>query len=174
MNDTEQIQEISQETILKTDSQNQFGVAATPFHLHTGADSPQIDFASILNRLLTQTFVLPGITPATTTNYGVIFIAPFKCIFTSASEVHGTKGTDGSAVTLQMEKLTGTTASGSGTSLLSAGFNLKGTINTVQSAVLASIPKKTFSLAKGDRIGIVLTGTPTAVAQMVITYQLTY
>lgn len=170
----EKIQDIAQENLEKNQTIDQFGVSQTPFHTHNGSDSPQLNEANLVNRSLTIPLYLPGTSPATAGNYGQFFVAPFKCIFGGASEVHAVLGTDGSAVTLQIEKLTGTTASGSGTSLLSAGFNLKGTINTVQNGVLARVAKSTFSLNKGDRLGLALTGTPTAVAGLAVTIQLSF
>lgn len=158
----------------ESDTQNQFGVAQIPFHTHNGADSQRVFFSDLIGRNEFLHVVLPGTSPATASNYGVFFIAPYSCSFVGATEVHGTKGTDVSAVSLQIEKLTGTTASGSGTNLLATGFDLKGNINTVQTAVLAFAVSNTFNLVKGDRLGFVLSGTPTSVAQLVMVCQLTY
>lgn len=154
---------------------DQFAVANTSFHTHNGADSQQINFSNIVGRFEFLNETLPGTTAATAGNYGVIFIAPYRCTFMGATEVHSVLGTSGSAVTLQIERLVGTTATGSGINLLgSSGFNLKGTINTVQTATLAVVPKRTFTLNKGDRLGLSLTGTPTSVSQLVIIVQLSY
>ncbi len=166
--------EIAQQVHDENSTIDQFAVSQTPFHTHNGADSPQVNFANLTGRFEFLNEVLPGASAATASNYGVIFIAPYRCQFMGATEVHAVLGTDGSAVTLQIEKLQGTTASGSGTNLLASGFNLKGTINTVQTATLAVLPKTTFNLHKGDRLGLVLTGTPTSVSQVVIVVQLSY
>lgn len=104
---------------------------------------------------------------ATAANYGTFFTADKTYNLVSANEVHGTKGTDGSAVSLQIEKLTGTTAAGSGTVLLSTAFNLKGTINTVQYGALVTTGATVLN--SGDRLALKLTGTPTAVADLVAT-----
>jgi len=157
-----------------TDTQNQFGVAQIPFHTHNGADSPQVSFANLVNRSEFLHIVLAGTSAATSGNYGVFFTAPYACAFIGATEVHSTAGTDLGAVTLQIEKLIGTTASGSGINLLATGFDLKGTANTVQTGVLAFKVANTFTLAKGDRLGLSLSGTPTAVAQVVVVCQLSY
>lgn len=70
-------------------------------------------------------------------------------------------GTDAGAVTAEVKKASGTTATGSGTAVQSATFNLKSTIYTVQTATL-SATKSTRELASGDRIGIDFTGTLTS------------
>jgi hypothetical protein len=84
---------------------------------------------------------------------------------------HSTAGTDGSAVNLQVEKCTGTTAAGSGTNLLTnnsnAGFNCKGTINTVQAGTLAAAAS--LRMAATDRLAIDTAGTLTALAGVVVT-----
>lgn len=153
---------------------DQFGVSQTPFHTHNGSDSPSVDFQYITGRFEFLNEVLPGTSAATAGNYGVIFTAPYACTFVGATEVHSVKGTDGSAVSLQIEKLISTQATGAGTNLLGVPFNLKGTINTVQNAVLAILPQRTFSLKKGDRIGLSLTGTPTSVSQVCVIIKLNY
>ena len=153
---------------------DQFAVSNTPYHTHNGADSQQVNFKNLVGRFEFLNEVLPGTSAATAGNYGVIFTAPYKCTVMGATEVHQTAGSDGSAVTLQIEKLQGTTASGSGINLLASGFNLKGAANTVQTAHLAIVKKTTFSLNIGDRLGLALTGTPTSVAQVCIIIQLSY
>lgn len=173
-NEEDYIKNIAQEVHDENSTSDQFAVSQSPYHTHNDSDSQALDYGNLTNRLETLHVILPGTSPATAANYGMIFIAPYDALFIGATEVHGTKGTDGSAVTLQIEKLISTQASGAGTSLLATGFNLKGNINTVQTAILAVIPKFNFSLKKGDRLGLVLTGTPTAVAQMVVMVQLEY
>lgn len=153
---------------------DQYGVSQTPFHTHNGSDSNRVSFGDLTNKQLIIPVMLAGTAPATAGNYGIFYTAPFQCRFFSANEVHATAGTDGSAVTVQIEKLTGTTVPGSGTVLLSSGFNMKGTINTVQYGTLGSIQKTNFSLAKGDRLALKLTGTPTTVANAVFTITLVF
>lgn len=164
-----------QDAIDRNSTNNQFSVSNTPFHTHNGLDAPNVSFQNLTQRNEILSIIIAGTSAATATNYGVFFTAPYKCVFVGATEVHATLGTDGGAVTLQIEKLTGTLASGSGTALLSAGFNLKGTINTVQTAtLLSSLTNATFNLAKGDRLGLVLTGTPTSVAHVNLIIKLNY
>lgn len=149
-----------------------FGVAQIPDHDHNGISSNAVPFDNIVQRNYTLTWNLPGITPQTTTNYGVIFTAPFACTVLSATEVHQTAGSDGSAVTLQLEKLTGTTAPGGGTVTLGTAFNLRATANTVQTSfTLNTAPSSGIryqTLAIGDRLALKLTGTPTAVANVTV------
>ncbi len=114
---------------------------------------------------------------ATAANYGVFFIAPFPCTLVSAQEAHATAGSNGSAVTLTVEKLTGTTAKGSGITMLGGTFNLKGTANTVQTidkfntglsnGVTSAILD--ITLQKGDRMALKTSGTLTAVNDVAVT-----
>ena len=116
---------------------------------------------------------LHGTTAATGANYGIIFIAPEPCRVTKISEVHTTKGTNGSAVTLDVERLQGTEAPGSGDALLdSTKINLKGTKDTVQSPDLTGTPTD-LNLATGDRLCLKDTGTLTDVAGVCVTVHLT-
>lgn len=128
----------------------------------------------ITTQIITQqvkfaaSFVAPGTSAATAGNYSIFFQADRSLGILSVAEIHVTKGTDASAVSLQLEKLTGTTAPGSGTTLLTTAFDLKGTINTVQYGNITASAGKN-SLQKGDRLAAKLTGTPTAVANVVMT-----
>jgi len=118
-----------------------------------------------------ETIVLPGATAQTTGNFGPFFIARHPVEVLRVSEVHGTAGSDAGAVTLDIEKLTGTTASGSGTSILSSTFDLKSTANTVvkkQGAGLSSARQ----LKEGERLGLVDTGALTALDHVVVTVYL--
>ena len=125
----------------------------------------------IINDLieLPITVKLKGTDAATAGNYGKFFInvSNKAFIITGISEVHATAGSDGSAVTLQVERLQGTEALGSGDSLLSSTFNLKGTADTVQDGTLIS-DGQLLILSKGDRLALVDTGTLTAVNDLVI------
>lgn len=153
---------------------DQFGVSQVGFHTHNGSDSPTVNFKNISNRIIILTPIIVGSSAATNSNYGVFFTAPFTCIFTYANEVHSVKGTDGSAVSLQIERLIGTQATGAGINLLGTPFDLKGTINTQQTGIFAVLPQKSFTLNKGDRLGLSLTGTPTSLSQVVLTIQLEF
>ena len=87
---------------------------------------------------------------------------------TLVQQIHSTLGTDGSAVTVTVTKDTGTQAPGAGTALLTAGFNLKATANTVQEATLTTtLDNRKFS--KGDRLAIKFSGVLTSVAGLNVT-----
>lgn len=169
----QKIEDIAQQNHDKTSASEQFSLASIPFHTHNGQDSNQISFTNVLNRIHIIQEQIVGLTAATATNYTAFFTAPFPMVFVSATEVHTTKGTVGTP-TLTIEKLTGTTAPGSGTALLLTTFNLAGTINTVQYGTRAVLPAKTFALAKGDRLGLVSGGTLTSIADVVVTIVMSY
>jgi hypothetical protein len=75
-------------------------------------------------------------------------------------ERHQTAGNDGSAVTLMVKSAASGTAKGSGTDMLSAGFNLKGTADTNIAAALHGTLGNT-QVADGEAVALVLTGTAT-------------
>jgi len=131
-------------------------------HRHTNIDSTEM-----LNYESPVTVNIVGTLAATSTNYPIFFTADRPCTVVSVREVHGTLGTNGSAVTLQVQKLTGTTALGSGSDLLATAINLKGTINTVQSPNLVS--SSAVQLLAGDRLALKTTGTLTSVADVQVT-----
>jgi len=114
---------------------------------------------------------LDGTAPATAANYGKFFVAVKKCMVRAIMEVHTTKGTDSGAVTLMIERLQGTEASGSGDDLLASTINLKGTDETVQTGTLTTT-KAYLELSAGDRLNLVDTGTPTSVAGLCVTVEL--
>ena len=111
-----------------------------------------------------------GTNAATSINYGIFFVNPLDRAFRvfAISEVHGTAGTDGSAVTLQIERLQGTESLGNGDDLLSSTINLKGTANTVQHGSLVT-NGQLLILEKGDRLALKQTGTATSVADVAVT-----
>lgn len=106
-----------------------------------------------------------------------IFIATRKCEVVEISEVHSVAGNDASAVNLQVTKDTGTNAPGAGTDLLTnntnAGFNMKGTANTVQTGSLVS-SKTTKRLDVGDRLSLDFAGTLTTLAGVVVTVRIRF
>lgn len=117
------------------------------------------------------TVFLPGTSAATAGNYTHFFIADDGYLIQDVYEIHGTAGSDGSAVTCQLEKLTGTTAPGSGTELLVTAFNLKGTANTLQAGNLSGVGGRN-TLIRGDRLALKRSGTLTAVDSVVVTVYL--
>lgn len=103
------------------------------------------------------------------------FIAARACKVVRIDEVHATAGNDASAVNLQITKDTGTNAPGAGTDLLTnntnAGFNMKGTANTVQNGTLVA-SAASLTLAAGDRLSADYAGTLTSLAGVVVTVTL--
>jgi len=144
-----------------------------PPHNHDDTDSNKFRAWNLLERREVFCFKLPGTSPATAGNYGAVFIAMEPCFVRRVWEVHSTIGSDGAAVGLNLEKLTGTTAPGSGVVMLSADFSLKATINTVQKGTLLADRTKR-SLGVGDRLGLKLSGTPTAVAGLLLEVEVEY
>lgn len=138
-----------------------------PDHSHNGYDSDPIDFLEIRRRRIWIPHTVVGTAAATATNYGVFWIAPFACTLVEFREVHQTAGTDAGAVTLQLEKLTGTQALDAGATMLNATLSLKATINSVQTATLTN----TFAnrnLARGDRLAMLDAGTLTSCANVTV------
>jgi hypothetical protein len=99
----------------------------------------------------------------------IVGICPVRSQLVAVKEVHGTAGSDGSAVTLAVERLQGTETSGNGDSV-ATGINLKGTANTVQSGTLTTTAS-TLIFEAGDRVGLDVTGTTTALANMIVVMQ---
>lgn len=88
-----------------------------------------------------------------------------------ARECHTVLGTDAGAVTLTVEKLTGTQAPAGGVNMLkTTTFNMKATINTVVRVtksglgVLSVAQDAATRVAPGDRICCTFTGVLTALA----------
>lgn len=84
-----------------------------------------------------------------------IALAAFQLV--NVSLVFGTASASG---TFTIEKLTGTTAPGSGTALLTGTISTAGTANTVLNGVLIATVAS-LQLAVGDRLGAVFAGTET-------------
>ena len=109
---------------------------------------------------------------ATSSNYDAFFIALYPCEVVAIGETHRVAGTNGGAVTLNIEKLTSGQALDAGSVLLTTEINLKGTANTPQ---LFSVNDKDFvftnvrQLDVGDRLALKDTGTLTSVAGVQVT-----
>ena len=165
------IQQIAENVQQNSDTLNSFAVASVPFHIHNGSDSARVDFSDITNRLEFINVQLLGSQGQTANNWGIIFTTPFACNILGATEIHQTAESTSTTMTVQLEKLTGTQASGSGITLLLNPFDLKATANTLQTAILNTTSAKTnaqaFSLQIGDRLGLVLTRTGSAPATLI-------
>lgn len=144
-----------------------------PDHQHNGFDSTRVNFTDLAQKKLYVQHVIFGTNAATTTNYSTFMIAPVACTLTAFREVHETAGTDGGAVTLTIEKLTGTTAPGAGTAMLASTLSLKATAATVQTGTMSTTPANR-TLALGDRVALLRTGTLTSVANVTVQLEFTY
>jgi hypothetical protein len=102
---------------------------------------------------------------------GLFFIADQAFQVVGVTERHATAGSDGGAVTLMVKKVPSGTAKSAGTDVLSAGVSLKATADTNQAGTLHGTAAN-LQLAAGDALGLVLTGTPTAVAAVSVTVYL--
>jgi hypothetical protein len=101
-------------------------------------------------------------------------IVPTAARLVGITEIHATAESTAATMTAYIEKLTGTTAPGSGLTVQSGTFNMKSTANTLQSATLysstsgdSSDPRVQF--AAGDRIGIKFSTAGTELAGVVVT-----
>lgn len=152
---------------------NQYTLNPIPAHDHDGVGSMPVSYLNIQDRFAIITHTLYGASAATAANYSVFFTAPYAMRLLYITEVHTTAGTDGGAVTLNFEKLQNTEAPTVGVFLLATAFNLKGAANTVQTApttanplVLTNTNPPILNFAVGDRMGMILTGTPTSLANV--------
>lgn len=104
------------------------------------------------------------------------FLAQVPCKVIGISYIHATAGTGSGDVNLQVTKDTGTDAPGAGTDLLTnntnAGFNCKGTANTVQTGAL--VTTTAVNLAAGDRLSLDFAGTLTSLAGVLVSVRLQY
>lgn len=124
--------------------------------------------SGIIPTYVVLTATVSGTAAATGTNYGRVFTADRAYQLVSATEVHRTAGNDGGAVTLALEKCTGTQAEGAGVLMMANTFNLKGTADTVQSATLSATAADSL-LASGNRIVLLDTGTLATLADVCVT-----
>lgn len=97
------------------------------------------------------------------------FIARTACRIVGITEIHATAESTASTLTGYVEKLTSTTAPGSGTTVMSGTFNLKATANTLQTATLTTSgtgdsDAADLQLAAGDRLSFVVSAAVTELA----------
>lgn len=137
-------------------------------HQHNGFDMTKVEWININTKKLFIHHTI--VTGATAGNYGTFYIVPFPCVLMGFKEVHQVLGTDVGAVTVTLERLTGTQAPDAGTEMLLTPLSLKTTINTVQSGVM-SIPASR-SLATNDRLCLKDAGTLTAVSNVCVIIEL--
>lgn len=143
------------------------------FHVHNGYDMNKVSWVDIDQKTLYLAHTVPSVDAATAGYYSTFFIAPAIMTLQSVREVHATAGTAGGSVTLQVEKLTSTTAPGSGTNMLGTALSLKATANSVQTASLTTTLANR-GLAIGDRVALKTSGTLTSVANVTVLLELTF
>ncbi len=143
-----------------------------PDHRHNGFDVSRVYWSDLVTRKFLIHHTLEGAQAATAANYGVFWIAPFACYVSEFREVHQTAGSDGSAVTVTLEKLTGVQAPDAGTAMLTTALSLKATANTVQTGVLTPTTAN-VNLVRGDRLALKDAGTLTAVSNVTTVTEIT-
>ena len=114
------------------------------------------------------TYSVYGTTAQTATNYGIMFIARHPIEVMRITETHAVAGSDAGAVTLDVKKADSGVAIASGITLLSSTFNLKSTANTPVTKEGVNLSNDRI-LIEGDRIGLVVSGTLTALSDVHIT-----
>ena len=102
---------------------------------------------------------------------GLFFIASQAWEVIRVVERHGTAGNDAGAVTLMVKKVPSGTAKAAGTDVLASGINLKATADTNQVGTLSATAANR-QLADGDALGLVPTGTLTALDAVTVMVEL--
>ena len=122
-------------------------------HFHNGMDSPRVDYQN-LDRApqLIVTAVVDGEDAQAQANYDKFFIAPYVCEVTAMSEVHSEAEGVTDPYSMQVQRLQGTEATGSGDNLLTTAFDLTGTAETVVSGTLVSTNVRILN--KDDRLAL--------------------
>jgi hypothetical protein len=116
----------------------------------------------------TETAVLSGTTPATGTNFGAFYVAPYGVEVVSVKMRFGTAGT---SATVDVKKAPSGTALSGGTSVLSGTMSGAGAADTnVAGSLSATAANK--KLAAGDVLGLVAGGTLTNFANLVVSVEL--
>jgi hypothetical protein len=159
------------------DKGTRWGVAKVPVHTHNGVDTNQIPFDNLSQKKVYVHWTLPGSSAATAANYGVFWIAPVACTVIGFAEVHEVAGTAGGTVSLQLERLQGTEAPGSGDELLASALSLKSTANTVQYGnikLTRSAGRALANLAAGDRLCLKDSGTLTSLSNVTVLVTVMY
>lgn len=99
-----------------------------------------------------------------------VFVAHRALQVTSIQVVQRAQG--GSGCVIDVEKLTSTTAPGSGTVMGTGSYNCNSTVNNTVTTYTLTGTTGTLQLAAGNRIGLKLAGTLTALAGATVTIQM--
>lgn len=121
------------------------------------------EFAPLINGTAGDLPITAFLTATDVTRAILVCQRPFTLV--AASSVFATASVSG---TVNLEKLTGTTAPGSGIALLQAVLALSGTANTVANGTLTATAAS-LNFAVGDRLGIVIAGTMTSLVGGIVT-----
>lgn len=132
----------------------------------TDTDALSVGSNKISNTL---TFTCAGLS-ATSASGDCVFVADRAYQVTSIKFVQKTAGGAGCAANI--EKITGTTAPGSGTVMGTGSYDCNVTANNTVTAYTLTGTTGTLQLASGDRMGIKLAGTLTALAGLTATITL--
>lgn len=125
-----------------------------------------------LRHTFSVTVRIPGTDAATAGNYlALFFIARRRYEIISCKERHEVAGSNGSPVTVQLNKVPNGTAPASGTSILTAGLSLKTTADTLQAGAITAVIANR-RLADGDGLCLETTGTLTDVAGVSVVVEL--
>src|SRR5665213_1440701 len=129
------------------------GLVVVVFFKQHGSIPPASVYLNANGAIATKTFYL-NVIPGTT--------------IAAVSMRWSTAGTNGSAVTADVTKDTGTSVPGGGTTILAAAQSVKGAANTTVCPAL-SATASVLQMAAGDRLALKMTGTLTALAGLVVT-----
>lgn len=115
---------------------------------------------------------LPDAIAGTAANYGMVFITPAddRYIFAGVEVIFTTQA--GAACTLTVERCQGTEAPGAGNVILAATIDMEGAEETPHYGSIAGVAVADRTLADGDRIGLVIAGTPAALRNVQVTIEL--
>lgn len=113
-------------------------------------------------------FFLPGTAAATAANYSTFYTVDRNCVLGRVRVSFAAASTSG---TLQIERLSGTEAPGSGDNILRSTFDLSATANTVYTKKFAT-ELTNNTLLPGDRLAFVDGGTLTNLTNLAVTLYL--
>ena len=116
----------------------------------------------------TKHYILAGTTPATSTNYGVFFVADRPCVIEGFNMRFESAG----SATVQLRKIpSGTTISGAGTAkdILASALTF-----ATASTIISGTIQQNAELAVGDALAMVPSATPTNLTNLCATVKLKY
>lgn len=122
-------------------------------------------FENIENKdMQTVTVHLKNAEPSVAGNYGAFFIAtrPLEVM-----EIHAVWSVASTSGTLQVERLSGTTTEGSGSTILKSTINLAGTAKVVVARKTVELQNTILEI--GDRLALIDAGTLTNQSNLIIT-----